>query len=254
MTRQVHVFDNGVKVYDDHLIPPQRLRYAERNVHEADEEDIFAALVRSLPADGCFVNVGAAIGYYPILARRLAPGLAIYAVEPLRRHRTFLAENIRLNGFDAGDFIIRSEGFCAAAGTARLADKDFSSFIVRDGGAERKPSLLERLKSRCGIAAADGSVLITTTTLDEFIKEIARPVDLLQMDVQGLEREVLKGGTGTLDSGGVRTFLIGTHGAKIHRECVAILESRDYVIEFEDADPAGQPDGILVASKGVKRM
>ena len=93
MPRQVHVFDNGVKIYDDHLIPPKRARYRQRNVHEADEEDIFVTLIRALPADGCFVNVGAAIGYYAVLARRLAPGLTIYLVEPLWRHRKFLAED-----------------------------------------------------------------------------------------------------------------------------------------------------------------
>lgn len=71
MKRVIHVFDNGVKVYDDHLLAVQRQRCRKRNIHEADEEDIFAAIVRSLPADGCLVNIGAAIGYYAILAKRL---------------------------------------------------------------------------------------------------------------------------------------------------------------------------------------
>ena len=69
MNRKVHEFDNGVRVFDDHLMPAQRERYRKRNVHEADEEDLFIEVVSALPDDGCFVNIGTAIGYYAILAR-----------------------------------------------------------------------------------------------------------------------------------------------------------------------------------------
>src|SRR5258708_2664141 len=97
MARKVHVFDNGGSVYDDHLIPAQRERYRRRNVHEAEEEDVFAELIRNLPPDGCYLNIGCAIGYYPLLAMRLLPALTIHAVEPLAQHRAFFAENVRLN-------------------------------------------------------------------------------------------------------------------------------------------------------------
>ncbi len=60
MSRKIHIFDNGIRVYDDHLIPPQRKRYAQNNVHEVEEEEIFLRI----PVDGCFVNIGSAIGYY----------------------------------------------------------------------------------------------------------------------------------------------------------------------------------------------
>ena len=62
MTRKIHKFDNGVRVYDDHLMPAQRQRYKIRNVHEADEEDLFIKIISSLPDDGTFVNIGTAIG------------------------------------------------------------------------------------------------------------------------------------------------------------------------------------------------
>jgi FkbM family methyltransferase len=109
MPRKIHVFDNGVSVYDDHLIPAQRQRYQKRNVHEAREEDIFAELIRQLPVDGCYLNIGCAIGYYQLLAKRLAPALTIHAVEPLAQHRAFVAENIRLNGFDPTAFTIHEQ-------------------------------------------------------------------------------------------------------------------------------------------------
>jgi len=86
----------GVSVYDDHLIPAQRQRYQKRNVHEAEEEDIFAELIRQLPADGCYLNIGCAIGYYPLPREALAPALTIHAVEPLAQHRAFLRREYSL--------------------------------------------------------------------------------------------------------------------------------------------------------------
>ena len=47
MPRAIHSFDNGVRVCDDHLLDEQRERYRKRNVHEAEEEDIFVDLVRA---------------------------------------------------------------------------------------------------------------------------------------------------------------------------------------------------------------
>ena len=95
MERAVHTFDNGVRVYDDHLLDEQRERYRKHNVHESEEENIFVNLIQRIPANGCFLDVGAAIGYYLILARKLAPGITIHAVEPLARHRAFMRENMR---------------------------------------------------------------------------------------------------------------------------------------------------------------
>jgi hypothetical protein len=91
--------------------------------------------------------------------------------------------------------------------------------------------------------------MIPTITLDLLVRRIDRPVDLLQMDVQGLEVEVLKGGTQSMTAGSVRTFLIGTHGLPIHRECLARLRASGYTIELDQPDTTEQPDGIIVARK-----
>jgi hypothetical protein len=73
------------------------------------------------------------------------------------------------------------------------------------------------------------------------------------MDVQGLEVEVLKGATESMQNGAVRTFLIGTHGrAKgltLHEQCCELLREHDYAIETDLPDTKEQPDGILVATK-----
>ena len=96
---------------------------------------------------------------------------------------------------------------------------------------------------------------MTTRSLDDLLKDLpGQRVDLCQMDVQGLELEILQGGTNALRDGRVGTFLIGTHSPEIHASCLSLLKDHGYAIEFEEQDTKDQPDGIIVASKGCRRL
>ena len=256
MARAIHTFENGVRVYEDQLLEEQRARYRRRNVHEAEEEEIFVDLIRRLPPDGCFVDVGAAIGYYLILARRLSPGLTIHGVEPLQRHQRFLRENMELNTLAPDEFIIHSEGLTSSAGCETFMDRGYSSRLA-PVAEKRKASLSTRWKrflEAVGLRRPKNEVLtIPTITLDTLAKRIGRSIDLLQMDVQGREVEVLRGATQSMRSGAVGTFLIGTHGRArgltMHEDCRELLRANGYQIEIDLPDTKEQPDGILVASK-----
>jgi FkbM family methyltransferase len=255
--RKTHTFDNGIKVYDQHLIPAQRSRYKNQNVHEADEEDVFVKLVRSIPNDGCFANVGSAIGYYPILAKKLSPELTVHAVEPLEVHRKYFLENIELNGMRPNDFTIHTEGISVSEGYATFLVDGYGSGVVY-------PSLKTRIKGvlKKALGAAQShprrivreKTVIKTMTLDKLVNIVRKPVDLLQMDVQGLELSVLKSGSRSLKAGAVKTFLIGSHGRQLHQDCLDLLKKYGYTIEFEENDTQNQPDGIIVASKSVRRL
>lgn len=256
MARVIHTFDNGVRVFEDQLLEEQRARYRKRNVHEAEEEEIFIDLVRRLPSDGCYVDVGAAIGYYLILGRKISPRLAIHGLEPLERHRRLLSENLSLNGLTNGDFTIHPEGLTSSEGSDTLMDRGYSSRLT--GPGERQNLSLsarwKRLLESIGLRRSKNATLtIRTITLDTLVRRIGREIDLLQMDVQGLEVEVLKGGAESLKAGAVKTFLIGTHGRKIgltlHEQCRDLLQASGYAIEIDQPDTREQPDGILVASK-----
>ena len=252
----VHTFENGVRVFEDQMLEEQRARYRKRNVHEADEEEIFVRLIRSLPPDGCFVDVGAAIGYYLILARKLSPGLTIHGVEPLARHRRFLADNMRLNELAEDDFTIHCEGLTSADGEETFHDRGYSSRLD-DAKGERKlhfSARWKRLLQGLGLRKSkDVTLRVSTITLDTLVRRIGRPIDLLQMDVQGLEVEVLKGAEASLQAGTVKTFLIGTHGRArgltMHEDCRRLLTSHGYLIDVDNPAPSDQPDGILVATK-----
>jgi FkbM family methyltransferase len=259
MAREIHTFDNGIRVYDDHLIPEQRERYRARNVHETEEEAVFSSLVQGIRPDGCFVNIGAAIGYYLILAKKISPGLKIHAVEPLQRHRRFLIENLLLNGIDPAEIHLHAVGIAGATGESLFVDRGFSSKIVLEQpGRKRFPrralTLLKMMvqDSVLGRGGPSSHRLqrIQTISLEDLVSEVGSPIDLLQMDVQGAESEILEAAAAVLKRGEVLCFLVGTHGLKIHKACLDLLQSAGYTIETDNPAPLNQPDGIIAARKG----
>jgi FkbM family methyltransferase len=266
MSRKIHKFENGVCVYDDHLMPAQRQRYKTRNVHEADEEDLFIEIVTSLPEHSCFVNIGTAIGYYVILAKKLSPKLRIHAVEPLELFRNYLNENILLNNLKAQDFVIHKYAVGATEGRAGFLEKGYESqLLVNKEGFGMLHLFILQLKNltkgllgSIGVkryaAGAGRKSDIDTVSLETLVNQVGRQIDLLSMDVQGLELDILSGGQAVLESGKVKTFIIGTHGKVIHQQCINMLTSNDYSIEYEKEDTRHQPDGIIIASKGVQRL
>jgi FkbM family methyltransferase len=252
MERKIHVFDNGLKVYNDHLTHVQRQRYKRHNVHEAEEENIFNNIIRAIPANGCYIDIGSAIGYYPLLAKRLSPGLIICAIEPLERHHAFFMENIALNGFIQNDFIIYTEGISLADGEAKFVDEAYGSSIQRNRNKGHSVKIyIKTFLSFIGLQKTKNIITIKTITLDNMLKRIKKPVDLCQMDVQGFELDVLRGARHSLQAGSIRTFLIGTHGKKQHQGCIELLNESGYMIGFEDCYTKEQPDGILVAGKDI---
>lgn len=263
MQNQVHEFDNGVKIFEHHLTDFQRARYQKRNVHEAEEEDIFLKVIKTIPADGCFLNIGAAVGYYSILAKKLSPALTIHAVEPLVTHRKFFEENVRLNGFNRKDFILHSEAISSLNGDDSLLDQDYGSVLMREnrGPKSLKSTVQAMWKALVHSANFNDMALkdkkkfnVRTITLDHLMKRIRKQVDLLLMDIQGLEVDVLKGGVCSLQSGKINTLIIGTHGREIHLECMATLKEYGLVVEYEEPNPKEQPDGIILASMQYQRL
>ncbi|NET11882.1 MAG: FkbM family methyltransferase [Okeania sp. SIO1H6] len=235
--QNIHTFDNGIKLYKRHLIEVQRARYQKVNLHEPEEERWFSEILLKKEEDkddSILVDVGAAVGYYCILAKQISPSIQIHAFEPLTIHQKNLLENLHLNGVNDQNITLHKQAIAATIGECLFQQRKFSSHLVKSETTQNKNSQ---------------SVLVQTITLDKFCCDIQPDITLVKVDVQGGEIEVLQGAAQASCSGKIKNWIIGTHGKDIHRRCLEILRSYGYTIIYESQNVLDQPDGIVVASK-----
>jgi FkbM family methyltransferase len=141
-------------------------RTAASKVIYANPPDLPEMLVwrRVLRDGGLFVDVGANVGSYTILAAEL--GAEVIAVEPAVDTFGLLSENIALNGY-------RVQAVQAAAG--------------RQCGTARFTSGLDAVNR----LAADGPAVTELVTVDSLVGD--RQVTGMKVDVEGFEIDVLHG-------------------------------------------------------------
>ena len=220
----VHVFDSGVRVYQSHISPVQAARYRKTNLHEPIEEAWFRYLTQGNGAFR-FADVGAGIGYYSILLKRLRPSAEVICFEPLRVHAEYLAMNLRLNHIEAAAVQIFQHAVCDRVGQQAFHEEDFGSRLIQEPGTTLP--------------------VVDTTTLEAIVEGCGGPLDLVKIDVQGDERRVIAGAGRARTQ--IRAWIIGTHSLELHRECLADMRGGGFTILFEDPVPAQQPDGLVVA-------
>jgi FkbM family methyltransferase len=238
---KIHKFENGIKVYDKHLIEIQRIRYKRINVHEAEEEQLFLSQISILKKNACFVNIGSAIGYYALLAKKTRPDLFIHAYEPLKIHRKYFRQNIKLNNLKKEDFNIHSEGIFTANKFVFFKKNRYGSLIGNYTNHFSIKNIIRQFKD-------NSFSIIKVITISDVFNQLQREIDLLQMDIQGLEFEVLNSSKKNLLQKRIKNIIIGTHSLAIHQKCLDLLIECGYNIIHNNPYPKEQPDGILVAS------
>jgi FkbM family methyltransferase len=169
---------------------------------------------RRLGPGDLFVDVGANVGSYSILAGDLGAG--VIALEPAPDTFALLAENVRLNGYPV-TMLKAAAG--AACGTARFTSGQ---------------DAVNRL-------AADGPAEIEMVTLDTVIGD--RIVAGVKIDVEGFEIEVLRGCEQALAEQRIRLIQLewnqaSTDAVGTDRAPVAALLARHGYRLFRP-DPAG---------------
>ena len=221
----VHVFDNGLRVYRRHVSTVQAARYRITNLHEPIEEAWFCRLSLVEAGEFRFADVGAGIGYYSILLKLMRPSARVFCFEPLRQHAEYLESNLRLNGIDRDTVAFFDVAVCDRVGRQAFHQEDFGS----------------RLRAE----STSASNVVDTTTLEAIVENTSGPLDLVKIDVQGDELRVIAGAGDAVSR--IRGWIIGTHSHDLHHACLTEMRSRAFAILFEEEAPLYQPDGLIVA-------
>ena len=158
--------------------------YVSRDIfyrHQWEPEE--TALLRAItPAGGTFLDVGANIGYFTLLASRwVGPSGSVYAFEPVTTTHARLLQNLALNR--TANVTVVKEGASSSPGTAAIAlagDAGHSHLVTHESKDARQEA-------------------ITLTTVDAFVasRKLTR-VDVIKIDVEGADFEVLRGAVATL--------------------------------------------------------
>lgn len=198
----------------------------ERIFWEDYDRHILSWWADEMAPDSVFLDVGANVGLYSLVAA--ARGATVVAFEPNPRTRARLEANIRLNHFERR-ITVRPEALSDAIGTATLFDD------VMEGQREANAGVASLSNKN----AAGRSIEVRTSTLDAIVKELRLPrVDWIKMDIQGAEYPALKGGSDTLASRPRLLLELEPEVAKNMGWCVEDLRRllRDHGYSLRDLD------------------
>ncbi len=136
-------------------------------------------------AKGVILDVGAADGLFLRKAAKVFPKSTYFAFEPRKEMEATLAEVIRRLGINASIYSMALSDGSGSAEMAIMSHGDASSLVIDTRGTH---------------SDIVDTITVVTTTLDDFSKErdFCGEVEILKVDVEGFERNVLKGAGSTL--------------------------------------------------------
>jgi|BEDMetMinimDraft_2_1075160.scaffolds.fasta_scaffold06716_1 FkbM family methyltransferase len=158
-----------------------------------------------------FIDVGAHIGYYTLLASKIAK--EIIALEPDPFNYKLLEINLRING-------ISNVYALNIAASNYTGTGIFASYIKSIGKLLTQKSNLDNNISR---------IKIKVVKLDDLLPKIGKHPDVIKIDVEGSEIEVLEGLQETLRKG-VKCLMIEVHSESNKAEAISFLKSLGYKI------------------------
>lgn len=137
--------------------------------------------------NGDIVHAGTYFGdFLPALSRRSSPGSKIWAFEPNEENYRCARITLELNNIR--NVVLTNAALGKRKGSARLETTDETGRAL--GGASRILRGEEAVGTR--------TTIIDTVAIDDLIEE-DRYVSIIQLDVEGHEREALDGGLATIE-------------------------------------------------------
>jgi len=154
------------------------LELGRKSVYEPLETGL---LKRELGPGQTFVDIGANIGYYTLIAaRRVGPAGRVYAFEPDPDNFELLRINVELNGYT--NVVLVNKAVAEKARTTRLylSESNKGDHRLYDSGDGRR------------------FINVPVVSLDGFFKNLDKKIHFIKMDIQGAEAAALEGMKGVI--------------------------------------------------------
>ena len=140
---------------------------------ERSETDLFKSFVRK---GMMVVDIGANLGYYTLIAADLVgPQGKVFAFEPDPENFRLLLKNIEANGYRNVKAVNQAVTDKTGKAELFLCEESSGSHSIHDFGEKRK------------------SITVSSTSLDDFLGKRFSRVDLVKIDVEGVEPIVFSG-------------------------------------------------------------
>lgn len=154
------------------------------------EPNAASVLMRLFRRSALFLDVGANIGYYTLLAKACQPALRVLSVEPAPDAFLYLEKNVRLNRFRGVRCVRKALSEAPGTATFHLAVdpvfKELRHQLTATAGLD------ERVSARSPIMR---TFEVETGTVDRLVEEQfpGEQVDLIKLDTEASEHRVLHG-------------------------------------------------------------
>lgn len=251
---KTHKFENGILIRQDDLGAGRIHRYTKpeaRNLHEPVEEDWFINALSSQKI-ATVIDVGAAVGYYSILAKTTFPHLNVHAFDLREEHRQATLENMKLNNLKEGEITIHKEAIGPKSGEYKFMDHSYGSALLPTDDKSHEhyfKDYFERFHDLGSLEENANVKNVTTVSIPEMIANNKLGNVLVKMDVQGAEALLLSSCEEIISQGAVAYWIIGTHSREIHEKVHSLFVGETEVI-FSETAVEQQPDGLIVAASG----
>lgn len=124
------------------------------------------------------VDIGAHVGYYSLLSASM--GAKVYAFEPEKQHLNYLTENIKLNKFNNITVLDMAVSDHVSMETLYASRYHGAGYTLYSGDKDTS------------------SVSVKVTSLDDYFKHTDIKVDLIKIDIEGMEPRALQGMVGVV--------------------------------------------------------
>jgi FkbM family methyltransferase len=162
------------------------------------------------------LDIGAHVGYYTLLAARLAGSDGrVFSFEPDQDNYALLVHNVQLNGYDNVTTVNQA-----------VSDKSSSRTLFISALDNGRHSMYHQRQPE------SGSITVSATTADDYFGEINWPeIDLIKLDVEGSELDVINGMTELLKRSPAAKIIMELNPNLLENANVASMDLLSQVIK-----------------------